>query len=70
MYNLIGYIQYAHLIDKDITMDQHEKDIKFANIMTAMERHYKIPMFRDTEWEKHNQDVLKAYKFVSSLRST
>ena len=69
MYKLMGYLQYAHLIDTNTTMNQHEKDLRLANIMTVMEIQYKIPMFRDPEWEKHNQDVIIAYRAISNMRS-
>lgn len=70
MYNLIDFIKEAKLINGSVVWDRHEKDCRLAGIMTKMESMYNIPMFRDAEWEKHNRDVLKAYKFVSSLRST
>ena len=69
MYILIGYIQYAHLIEINTVMEQHEKDRRLANILTEMERRYKIPMFSDPEWEKHNQDVIIAYRAISNMRS-
>jgi hypothetical protein len=49
-------------------LDQHDKDVALARLMTAMEIHYKIPMFRDPEWEKHNQDVIIAYRAISNMR--
>lgn len=61
-------MQYAHLINANSTLSQHEKDIRLANIMTTMERHYGIPMFRDPEWEKHNQNVIIAYRAISNMR--
>lgn len=68
MYNLLGYMQCAHLIATNMKMSQQEKDLRLANIMAAMERHYKIPMLRDCEWEKHNQGVIITYRAISNMR--
>ena len=68
MYNLIGFMQKAHLIDISKVYSQHEKDFMLTVLMTEMEGMYKIPMFKNAEWEKHNQDVIKVYKFISNLR--
>lgn len=69
MYNLIGYIQQAHLINVSTVWNRHEKDCRLADLMTEMEIKYKIPMFSDPEWEKHNQDVIIAYRGISNMRS-
>ena len=49
-------------------LDQHEKDVRLARVMTAMEAYYNIPMFHNTEWIANNQKTYRVYLAISNMR--
>jgi len=67
------YIEISHLIYK-LPTEQDSQDLVLANIMTIMERQFKIPMLGIfiPEWlqeNKSNKFLLSIYEKISALRS-
>lgn len=48
--------------------DDQNKCRHLADLMTEMERHYKIPMLQNEEWEKENKAVIAMYRKISMSR--
>lgn len=57
---------YEEILHSDLSEDL--KTQKFAELMTIMERKYKIPFLRDPEWEKENKAVISLYRKISLSR--
>ena len=68
MDKLFDYFKRADAVDTDSDLTQFQKDKKLAEIMTEMERVYKIPIFRNLEWEKNNHKVIRTYREISNMR--
>lgn len=49
--------------------DAHDKDIRFAQLMSELEKAYNIPMMRSEAWEKENRSVIALYRKISLSRS-
>lgn len=45
------------------------KDIRLANLMTDLERAYRIPFLRDEEFERENPQLMMLYRTVSEARN-
>ncbi|KZZ82531.1 hypothetical protein [Bacillus sp. SJS] len=45
-----------------------EKSREYGQLMTLMEREFKIPALRDPEWEKENMAVIAMYRKISMSR--
>lgn len=58
--------QYETIIHSRAT--QSHKDRQLAQLMTELERHYRIPMLRSAEWEKDNRPVIALYRKISLSR--
>lgn len=50
-------------------LSDNEKSVRYGNLMTDMEREYKIPMLRDKEWESKNRSVIALYRKISNSRN-
>ena len=64
----IRFFEKATMIDADPYLTQDQKDVRLAQLMTAMEQRYKIPMLRDDGWEKENSSVILIYREISNMR--
>lgn len=69
MDKLLNYFKKAIYVESDDSLTQDQKDLKLAQIMTEMEREYRIPIFRNLEWEQNNPKVIRTYREISSMRS-
>jgi len=49
--------------------DQEVKNSKQSDLMTRMERHYKIPALRNEEWEKENKAIIAMYRKIARSRT-
>lgn len=68
MDNLLNVFEKAVRIEADTHLTQDQKDLQLAQLMTAMELRYKIPMFRDEQWEKDNPKIIHIYREISEMR--
>lgn len=68
MDKLICFLEKATKIANDPYVDQHQKDVRIAELMTVMERRYGIPMFRNEQWERDNSDIISVYRKISGMR--
>jgi hypothetical protein len=48
----------------------YRKDERLAELMTKMERQFRIPAFRNEAYEKANPDVMRVYRKISDARIT
>lgn len=69
MDKLICFLEKATKIAADPRMTQYQKDMRIAELMTDMERIYKIPIFRNEQWEKENEYIITIYREISRMRS-
>lgn len=46
-----------------------QRDLRLAALMTEMERQYRIPALKNTEWESANPAVADLYREVSKARA-
>lgn len=46
-----------------------ERDYRLAALMTEMERKFRIPALKNTEWESANPAVIELYREVSKARA-
>ena len=65
----IRFFEKATMIEADPYLTQDQKDLRFGELMTAMEQRYKIPMLRDEQWEKENGSVILIYREISNMRN-
>jgi len=68
MDKLICFLEKAIKIATNPNMSQDQKDVWLAELMTAMERRYEIPMLRNEQWEKDNSYVISVYRKISDMR--
>ena len=68
MDKLFDYFKRAADVDADPDFTRFQKDKKLAEIMTEMEREFRIPIFRNLEWEKNNHKVIRTYREISNMR--
>ncbi|WP_430508385.1 hypothetical protein [Rossellomorea marisflavi] len=59
--------EYERIIHS--SRDNETKDKMLANLMTAMEAEYNIPMTRNPEWEEQNRKVIALYRKISNSRT-
>ena len=69
MDNLARYYKKAIKIYTDPSMTEDQKDVRLAELMTSMERVYKIPMLRNEQWNKDNPYIICIYHEISNMRS-
>lgn len=60
---------YQREYESIIHADQPRKDILLADLMTEMEKQFKIPMLRNEEWERENVKVIAMYRKLSITRT-
>jgi len=46
-----------------------ERNRRLSELMTMMEKEYRIPLLRDPEWEKKNRAVIALYRKISMSRT-
>ena len=68
MDNLLNVFEKAVLIEAGTHLTQDQKDLQLAQLMTAMEIKYKIPMLRDEQWERDNHQIIRIYREISNMR--
>lgn len=66
---LDNLINRAEQIVADQKLTAQRKDVQLSEIMTDMEREYKIPMLHDQEFEAGHPEVIKTYRKISDMRS-
>lgn len=59
--------EYERIMESDLS--DMEKAKRFSELMTDMERQFKIPMIRNEGWEKENRKVIALYRKISMSRS-
>lgn len=68
MDNLFSIWEKAKRIHSDSHLDQYNKDVELADLMTEMERRYEIPLLSNPAWEKKNPEVINVYRAISNMR--
>lgn len=58
--------EYQEIMAADLS--DYKRDVKLAELMTKMERHYRIPLLRNPEWEKQNPEIIALYRQISNSR--
>lgn len=58
--------KYESILHSDLS--DNEKSREYANLMTAMEHAFRIPILRCDEWEKKNKAVVALYRKISMSR--
>ncbi|HDX9577671.1 TPA: hypothetical protein ROX88_001168 [Bacillus pseudomycoides] len=58
--------EYESIIHSNL--GENEKTLKLSNLMTEMERTYKIPLLQNVQWEKENPAVIAMYRKISMSR--
>lgn len=51
-------------------MTQEQKDKKYGELMTELERYYRIPALKNDEFEAKNPDLMRIYRQISNARVT
>lgn len=46
-----------------------QREVRLGELMTEMEGVFKIPMLKNTTWEKENPQVIELYRKVSESRN-
>lgn len=46
-----------------------KRDRRLTELMTMMEKEYRIPLLKDPEWEKKNREVITLYRKISMSRT-
>lgn len=59
--------QYERIMQQS---DGQERDRMLAQLMTEMEREYRIPALHNAEWEQKNRAVIAMYRKISMSRTT
>lgn len=59
--------EYEDIIHSELS-DQ-KKGIQLAELMTEMERDYKVPALRNIDWENKNRSVIALYRKISMSRN-
>lgn len=63
--------KYHERYEKIMTMEPgRERDRRLAELMTELEREYRIPALRNPEWEAKNRVVIALYRKVAKSRTT
>lgn len=68
MDNLKDVFEKAVLTEANTHLTQDQKNLQLAQLMTAMESRYKIPMLRDEQWERENPLIIHIYREISNMR--
>jgi len=59
--------EYEKILYSDLPNETKGK--KYADLMTEMERVYKIPILKDESWEQENRAVIAMYRKISMSRN-
>lgn len=63
--------EYHRRYERIMTMvPGRERDRRLAELMTELERDFRIPTLRNSEWEKENRALIALYRKVSRSRTT
>lgn len=66
LYNLNKSLE---TILNDEALTNYKRTMALSGLMTDMERQFNIPLLRDIEWEKHNQEVINLYRKIADSRN-
>jgi hypothetical protein len=58
--------RYEDIIHSNLSSNR--KAVKLSELMTELERIFKIPMLRNEEWEKKNKAIVTLYRNISISR--
>ncbi|WP_102262855.1 hypothetical protein [Mesobacillus jeotgali] len=58
---------YEEIIHSNISGNR--KAIRLADLLTAMEHTFKIPMLRNDHWEQQNKAIISLYRKISISRN-
>lgn len=58
--------EYEFIIKSDLT--SREKDRRLGELMTTMEKNFRIPLLQDLKWESENPEVIDLYRKLSLSR--
>lgn len=67
--NLSAINQAYEQILHDQSLTAYEKDLRFAELMTTMEREFGVPALQSNEYERNNKAVIALYRKISLSRS-
>ena len=59
--------KYESILQSNLTDNQKSRE--YANLMTDMEKEFKIPALKDEDWEKNNKSVVALYRKISMSRN-
>lgn len=59
--------RYEEILHSNIS--NYDKNKALSEIMTEMEKEFKIPMLRNEKWEKKNRSVIALYRKISLSRN-
>ena len=68
MKKLLQLFEKAVMIEADANVSQDQKNLRLSQLMTAMEREYKIPIFMNEKWMAENPRIYGVYKEISDMR--
>lgn len=68
MKKLLNLFEKATLIEADTNLSQDQKNLRLSQLLTAMEREYKIPIFLNDKWVAENPRIYNVYKEISDMR--
>jgi hypothetical protein len=60
---------YQREYEKIIFTDQPRRDMLLVDLLTEMEKQFKIPIPRNREWERENPEIAAMYRKVIITRS-
>lgn len=69
MKTLINLETEATEIINNKALTNYKRTMALSSLMTDMERQFNIPLLRDIEWEKHNQEVINLYRMIADSRN-
>jgi hypothetical protein len=69
--NMLMTIQGFETKYEEIMRDPsvRQRESRLGELMTEMEGVFKIPMLKNTTWEKENPEVIELYRKVSESRN-
>ena len=59
--------RYEAILHADI--EERKKDYQLAELMSEMEREFRIPSIRNEKWEQENRAIIALYRKISLSRS-
>lgn len=68
MKKLLQLFEKAVMIEADTSIGQDQKNLRLSQLLTAMEREYKIPIFLNDKWVAENHRIYSVYKEISDMR--